>query len=55
MQIVESDDVAPFGVFELNLLSFRFALTPKLPVVIGLPIRFTAGMGTKRWVVLHSR
>ena len=34
MQILEYDDVNPFNVLELNLLSFRFALTPELATLI---------------------
>ena len=34
MQILEYDNVNPFSVLELNLLSFRFALTPELAASI---------------------
>ena len=34
MQILEYDDVNPFNVLELNLLGFRFALTPELATLI---------------------
>jgi GNAT superfamily N-acetyltransferase len=34
MQILDYDDVNPFSVLELNLLSFRFPLTPELAALI---------------------
>ena len=34
MQILEYDDVDPFNVLDLNLLGFRFALTPELVATI---------------------
>jgi GNAT superfamily N-acetyltransferase len=34
MQVLEYDDVDPFSVLELNMLCFRFALTPELAAVI---------------------